>query len=102
MQFSASTGIGVEMKRSLIAGFPYRPILRRQAGCTSPITGFFIPYWDAIFTRDAERKQDREETKATGKVTAKVYARFGHHLNELPMTGIERRADLVAGFLDDV
>ena len=31
---------------------------------------FLAPYWDAIFTQDAERKQDRAEAEATGRVMA--------------------------------
>lgn len=36
---------------------------------------FLAPYWEAIFTQDAERKQDREEAEATGKIMAETYAR---------------------------
>lgn len=63
---------------------------------------FLAPYWEAIFTQDAERKQDREEAEATGKIMAETYARFGYQLIELPMTGIEERADLVVGILEGV
>ncbi|KAA0909739.1 AAA family ATPase [Aquicoccus porphyridii] len=63
---------------------------------------FLTPYWEAIFAQDAERKQDREEAQATGKVMAETYARFGYQLIEMPMTGVEERADLVAGFLEGV
>ena len=31
---------------------------------------FLAPYWDAIFTQDTERKQDRQEAEATGMVMA--------------------------------
>lgn len=63
---------------------------------------FLAPYWEAIFTQDAERKQDREEAQATGKFLAETYARFGYQLIELPMTGVEERADFVTSVLKGV
>ncbi|MBY6142006.1 AAA family ATPase [Leisingera daeponensis] len=56
---------------------------------------FIAPYWDAIFGQDAERKQNQEEAKATGKVMAETYARFGYELVELPQVTVEERADFV-------
>ncbi|WP_198672346.1 AAA family ATPase [Pseudogemmobacter bohemicus] len=57
---------------------------------------FLAPYWEAIFTQDTERKQDPEEAIATAKVMAATYARLGYELVELPLAGIEERADFVA------
>lgn len=57
---------------------------------------FLAPYWDAIFTQDAERKQDRQEAEATGRVMAETYTRFGYQVLELPLVGIEQRADFMA------
>ena len=57
---------------------------------------FLAPYWDAIFTQDAERRQDRHEAEATGKVMAETYARLGYQIIELPLAGIEARADFMA------
>lgn len=82
---------------------PSQPISRQQPSFTPTTGGFFLtPYWEAIFAQDAERKQDREEAQATGKVMAETYARFSYQLIEMPMTGVEERADLVAGFLEGV
>ena len=57
---------------------------------------FLAPYWDAIFTQDAERKQDRPEAEATGKAMAETYRRLGYRIVELPLLGIEGRADFMA------
>ncbi|QFG37655.1 putative ATPase [Paracoccus pantotrophus] len=56
---------------------------------------FLAPYWDAIFTQDTERKQDRQEAEATAKVMAETYRRIGYKIVELPLVGIEQRADFV-------
>lgn len=57
---------------------------------------FLAPYWDAIFTQDAERKQDRQEAEATVRVMAETYTRLGYWIVELPLVGIEQRADFMA------
>lgn len=57
---------------------------------------FLAPYWDAIFTQDDERKQDRPEAEATGRVMAETYTRPGYRIVELPLLGIEERADFMA------
>lgn len=57
---------------------------------------FLAPYWEAIFAQDAERKQDRQEAEATGRVMAETYTRLGYELIELPLQGVEERADFVA------
>lgn len=57
---------------------------------------FLAPYWDAIFTQDTERKQDKQEAEATGMVMAETYGRLGYQIVELPLVGIEQRADFVA------
>lgn len=60
---------------------------------------FLAPYWDAIFTRDAERKQDREEAERTGKVMAETYSRLGYEIVVLPLAGVEDRASFIANSL---
>ncbi len=60
---------------------------------------FLAPYWDAIFTQDTERKQGRQEAEATGKVMAETYSRLGYQIVELPLVGIEQRADFMADSL---
>ena len=46
--------------------------------------------------QDAERKQDRQEAEATGRVMAETYTRLGYQIVELPLVGIEQRADFIA------
>ncbi|MBB4000327.1 AAA family ATPase [Aureimonas pseudogalii] len=60
---------------------------------------FLAPYWDAIFAQDAERKQDRQEAEATGRVMAETYTRLGYQIVELPLASIEQRADFMADSL---
>nr|WP_304502726.1 AAA family ATPase [Brucella anthropi] len=60
---------------------------------------FLAPYWDAIFTQDTERKQDRHEAEATGRVMAETYSRLGYQIVELPLVGIRQRADFIADSL---
>lgn len=62
---------------------------------------FLAPYWDAIFTQDTERKQDRQEAEATARVMAETYSGLGYQIVELPLVGIEQRADFVAENLRD-
>lgn len=38
---------------------------------------FLAPYWDAIFAQDTERKQDRREAEATGRIMAETYTHLG-------------------------
>lgn len=57
---------------------------------------FLAPYWDAIFTQDTERRQNRQEAEATGRIMAETYARLGYRIVELPLAGVGQRADFVA------
>ena len=63
---------------------------------------FLAPYWDAIFTQDTERKQDQQEAEATGRVMAETYSRLGYQIVELPLVGIEQRADFMADRLGTI
>ena len=56
---------------------------------------FLAPYWDEIFTQDAERKQDRKEAEETARVMAETYTRLGYELVELPRVGVRERADFI-------
>ncbi len=58
-------------------------------------TVFIAPYWEAIFAQDAERKQDRQEAEATGRIMADTYARLGYRLVELPKASVQDRAAFV-------
>ena len=56
---------------------------------------FLAPYWESIFTQDSERKQDPAEARETGKAMFETYTRLGYEIVELPLAGIEARADFV-------
>lgn len=61
---------------------------------------FVAPYWEEIFTRDAERKQTRAEAEATCAIMRETYRALGYTIVELPKAGIAKRADAVqAGLL---
>ncbi len=61
---------------------------------------FFAPYWDEISTQDAERRQDRPEAEATGRIMAETYRRLGYDLVQLPLAGVGARADFVLEYID--
>ncbi|MFQ8430380.1 AAA family ATPase [Amaricoccus sp. W119] len=56
---------------------------------------FIAPFWDEIFTRDKERRQDAAEAQATCAVMADVYSRLGYRLVRLPLASVEERAAFV-------
>ena len=56
---------------------------------------FLAPHWPAIFTQDAERKQEMAEAEATSAVMAKVYAGLGYAVTPLPLTSIVERVAFV-------
>ncbi|EKY3117991.1 ATP-binding protein [Cronobacter turicensis] len=58
-------------------------------------TVFIAPPWKAIFTQDAERRQDFEEAVRTCEVMKRVYTRYGYQLAELPFTTPQARADWI-------
>lgn len=63
---------------------------------------FLAPYWDAIFTQDTERRQDRREAEETGRIMAETYTRLGYRIVELPLVGVEERAGFVMDRLRDL
>ncbi|WP_323779342.1 AAA family ATPase [Leisingera sp.] len=56
---------------------------------------FLAPYWNDIFTQDAERTQSRAEAEVTCAVMRETYAALGYEIVELPRTGTARRADFI-------
>ncbi|TIV94582.1 MAG: ATPase, partial [Mesorhizobium sp.] len=52
-------------------------------------------FWDAIFSQDDERKQDKGEAEATYRIMAETYSRLGYDLVHLPLVSIEERAVFV-------
>lgn len=80
-----------------LCGLPVPPHVDAAARlCPYNKRVFLAPFWDTIFTQDAERKQDRQEAQATARVMGETYARLGYHLVELPLVSVEDRADFIA------
>lgn len=60
---------------------------------------FIFPPWEAIYQKDAERKQDIETAKQTYLTLGKTYVDFGYTLIEIPCTTIEKRAEFILNSL---
>jgi predicted ATPase len=56
---------------------------------------FFAPPWEAIYTRDTERKQDFAEAVHTAELMAHVYMECGYRVIDLPLTSPDERADFI-------
>jgi len=56
---------------------------------------FIAPWWPAIFTTDAERKQTPEEAAATFAVMVETYQDYGYTLIELPRATVAKRVAFV-------
>jgi predicted ATPase len=56
---------------------------------------FIAPWWLAIFTTDAERKQTPEEAAATFAVMVETYRDYGYTLVELPRATVAERVAFV-------
>ena len=56
---------------------------------------FIAPYWDAIYTGDAERKQTPAVAAATQRIMAETYRDYGYELIELPLVSVVERVTFV-------
>ena len=56
---------------------------------------FLAPHWPAIFTQDAERKQNTAEAEATCAMMARTYTELGYEVMPLPLASIEERVAFV-------
>lgn len=56
---------------------------------------FAFPYWPAIFTRDAERRQSPQEAEATFRAVTDAYRACGYELVAVPKLTIDERADFI-------
>lgn len=79
-----------------LTGFPVPFHLRTAvARCRYNRTVFAAPPWEAIYVRDAERRQDFAESIRTYDALARAYRAAGYDLLELPLAGVEERAEFV-------
>ena len=56
---------------------------------------FIAPYWDAIYTADAERKQTPAVAEATHAIMAETYRDYGYELIELPRVTVSERVGFI-------
>lgn len=93
-------GIPDVMGYLMLCGLPVPSHVEAAAKLHRYNQGVFVaPYWEEIFTRDTERKQDREEAEATARVMVQTYSQLGYNIVELPRVGIEARANFVTKHL---
>jgi predicted ATPase len=59
----------------------------------SPV--FIFPPWKAIFTNDAERRQDFAEAQRTHEAMRRAYDRFGYALTTVPCAPVDERVRFV-------
>ncbi|MEQ5871264.1 AAA family ATPase [Sagittula sp. NFXS13] len=79
-----------------LCGLPVPPHLAAAAKAARYNARVFLaPYWDEIFTQDAERKQTSAEAEATCAVMRETYTALGYEITELPRADIVTRADFV-------
>jgi predicted ATPase len=56
---------------------------------------FIAPWWEAIFTTDAERKQTPEEARDTFAVMVETYRAYGYTVVQLPRASVAERVAFV-------
>src|SRR3546814_11635786 len=61
-----------------------RAIDRAARTCRYNPRVFIAPWWEDIFTTDAERKQTPDEARATFAVMVETHRYYGYRLVELP------------------
>lgn len=63
-------------------------------------TVFLLPYWDAIYHTDAERKQSPEEAEHTTALMRDTYVRYGYCPVVVPRADAAQRAAFVQAYID--
>lgn len=56
---------------------------------------FLVPPWEEIFTKDAERKHDFEETQLEFEKHLIAYKHFGYETSIIPKISVQERVDFV-------
>ena len=79
-----------------VSGLPVPPHIDTAARtCRYNRHVFIAPYWDTIYTGDAERKQTPAVAEATHAIMAETYHDYGYDLVELPRVSVADRVDLI-------
>src|SRR3546814_8943581 len=79
-----------------------RAIDRAARTCRYNPRVFIAPWWEDIFTTDAERKQTPDEARATFAVMVETYRDYGYRLVELPRVAVADRVAFVREHLEDM
>ncbi|WP_435102061.1 AAA family ATPase [Arhodomonas sp. AD133] len=79
----ATSNLPRAMAVSHVAKYPYNR------------TGFILPPWEAIYSKDTERDQTFREALDVYAGMKRWYAMWGYALVEVPKTDVERRADFI-------
>jgi predicted ATPase len=79
----------------LIGETPLPEVEAAVAACRYAPIVFIAPPWEAIFGRDAERKQDFDEAIRTCDAMRTVYGEAGYALVELPLAPVAERVAFV-------
>ncbi|MEO6214398.1 MAG: AAA family ATPase [Sphingomonas sp.] len=86
-----------------VSGLPVPPHIDTAARtCRYNPCVFIAPYWDAIYTGDAERKQTPTVAEATHAIMAETYRAYGYELVELPCVSVAKRVSFVIDRLGPV
>ncbi|RIA44459.1 putative ATPase [Hephaestia caeni] len=86
-----------------ISGLAVSPAIDRAAReCRYNPRVFIAPWWEDIFTADAERKQTPGEARATFAVMVETYRDYGYRLVELPRAAVVDRVAFVRAHLEDM
>jgi predicted ATPase len=79
-----------------VSGLPVPPHIDTAArACRYNARVFIAPYWDAIYTGDAERKQTPQVAEATHAIMVETYRAYGYALIALPCVSIPERMRFV-------
>ena len=84
-----------------VSGLPVLAAIDRAARATRYNSRVFLaPFWQAIYTGDAERPQDAGVAEATEAVMRDTYRDYGYRLVELPRVSVADRVAFVRARLD--
>jgi predicted ATPase len=89
-------GVGDAFTCAGLVGHTLSTHLQEQASACryrNPI--FLAPYWPAIYTTDAERRQTIEEAERTEHAIVHTYKDLGYEIVRLPLVSAAERADFI-------
>src|ERR1700679_3948193 len=89
-------GVGDAFTCAGLVGHTLSTHLQEQAStCRYRNPIFLAPYWPAIYTTDAERRQTIEEAERTEHAIVHTYKDLGYEIVRLPLVSAAERADFI-------